>query len=400
MNAMQRHMLWRILVFSAASCGVLTLAIILLNTFGLFELWRLGTMPLPAFLLANLLSASPILCQTGPLGTTIAVVFLYQGWIRNSEIVALRAAGLSVRAIALPGIIAGLIALVAFGANSLYVMGVAIPEFADLILVSRTALSYSGLGEGYLNEIGPTAALSFQHRRSLDTLEEVTLLQWPEPGKLFVVTARLGILTKTAAGDVIMLEHGTLQRQIGEQKEAPVTFDHMNALVRPAITFAKQRDRGSYEMPLTYLLLTPPGPNEKPEDYHQRVAEGHQRVITPFVCLNYLLLSLGVLLTRRTVREDLTLRLVGIGAAVATLHIMMVITHGIVARHPTLLPVFYLYTFLPGTIGAILLLRESGGVPPRRRRRDRGKVARAGNAWIGRPAFSDVDVARAEISSR
>jgi lipopolysaccharide export system permease protein len=389
MNAMHRHMLWQLLLCSGAICLALTFAVVLLNTFGLFELWRMGTMPLPEFLLANLLTAPPIICQTGPLSIAIGTAFLYHGWIRNSEITALRAAGLSWRSIALPGVAAGAIAMLCTGATSLYILSATFPTLADVVFASRATLSYAGLQEGYMNEIGPTAALAFQHRRSFDTLGDVTLLQWPDPGKLYVVTAESGTLTKTAEGEVLVLERGHMQRQIGNQKEAPVTFDRMNALVRPAIGLDK-RGKGYYEKPVGQLLFPTSKPTGEGSDYYYRVAEGHQRIITPLVCLNYVLLCLGVLLAGGASRAGLTARIVGFGVAIATLHITMVITHGIVAHHPALLPFFYLYAVVPGIVGGALLLRDDW----------RGSGSGRGVGRAVRHPFADVAGLSAEASSR
>lgn len=368
MNAMQRHMLWRLLACTGAVCGVLTFAIILLNTFGLFELWRLGTMGLPTFLLVNLLTVPPILCQTGPLGVTIAVVFLYQGWIRNSEIVALSAAGLSLRRIAMPGIVTGVIAMLCTAVTSLYLLGATFPVLADLVFASKVTLSSEALQEGYLNEISPTMALSFQHRLSLTELTDVTLLQWPEPGKFYVVTADRGVLTDTPAGVVLALDHGRLQREIDGQSEAPVTFDRMNAMVRPAID-GRGRGRGFYEKPLGQLLAPPATGKENTPEYVYGVVEGHQRIITPFVCLNYILLALGILLARGEPRRGLALRITIVGAVIATLHIAMVGTHSMVAHYIRYLPLLYLYAFVPGLIGAALLVSARPRPFPRRRLR-------------------------------
>lgn len=362
MNIVQRHMLWRILLYFALVCISLTFAVMLLNMFGLFDLWQLGTLSTPDFLLTNLLTVAPIICQTGPISVTIAVVFVYHDWIRNSEIIALRAAGRSMRSIALPGIVAGMIALLCTGASSLYILGATFPTLAEIVFLSKVALPYTGLQQGVLNEIAPTTGLSFQNRRSANVLEGVTLLQWPEPGKLNVITAETGTLAKTAEGDILVLDNGTMQRQIGEQKEGPFSFDRMSTLIRPVIGVEARGTGGYYEKHVTQLLAPPADPSVDEPEYPHRIAEGHQRIVTPLVCLNYVLLSLGILLSGTAPRRGLTFRVVAIGVAITTLHISMVITHGIVAHHPTLLPFFYLYALIPGSVGIMLLFAETGWI--------------------------------------
>lgn len=409
MDIVQRHMLWRILLYFAAVCTSLTLAIMLLNTFGLFDLWRLGTLSTPNFLLTNLLTVAPIICQTGPISVTIAVVFVYHDWIRHSEIVVLRAAGRSLRSIALPGILAGMVALICTGASSLYLLGATFPTLAEIVFLSKVALPYGDLQQGVLNEIAPTAGLSFQHRHSANVLEDVTLLQWPEPGKLDVITAKTGTLAKTAKGDVLVLDDGTMQQQIGEQKEGPLSFDRMDILIRPVIGVEARGTGGYYEKHVAQLLAPPTNSSVDDElEYPHRVAEGHQRIITPLVCLNYVLLSLGVLLSGAAPRQGLTFRVVAIGVAVTALHISMVITHGIVAHHPILLPFFYLYAVIPGSIGAVLLSAETGWIRRGWRRLRLLTPARTatGRSWHGAEhaaspdGGTNIDTVLAEISSR
>jgi lipopolysaccharide export system permease protein len=363
MNVFQLYMLGRLAFYTVAITAVLSLAVLALNPFELFEFWTLGTLPLDRMVLANVMAIPLLLCQTGPIGVTIATIVLYCQWTSDNQILSLRSIGLSDWSIAAPGIVVGAIATLLMALTTLYLMAATFPTFADIVYAASSRFPYHGLTPGYLNYVGPDVALSFERWSSSNTAEGVRVLDWRTPGVSVDIHAETAQFVEGEAGAVAMLFNGTyLRRNSDTESTEPVVFEEMSVMVRPRID-TSSRGKGIFEQRIDHLINPPTYIQREVQQWPEWVAEGHQRFVTPMLCLNYVLLSLGVLLTGPRTRSGMILRLGALSFALALLHYAMLITHQQVVYFPRYLPLLYVFAFVPAAAGAALITLKNRAKP-------------------------------------
>jgi lipopolysaccharide export system permease protein len=377
MNVFQWHMLRRLALYTAAITTVLTFVVLACNPFELFELWSLGTLPFDHFMFANLLAIPTLLCQTGPIGVMIATGVLYCRWLNDNEILSLRNVGLSDWSIAVPGIVMGAIATLYMALTTLYLMAATFGTFADIIFVASTRFPYHGLTPGYLNDIGPDVAMSFERWTSSDTVEGIRLIDWRTPGTSVDIHAESGQFVENDAGAFAILVNGKyLRRRTDGGNAEPVAFEEMSVMIRPHADLS-ERYRGSFEQRIDRLINPPTYIQRKVQEWPEWVAEGHQRVITPLLCLNYVSLTLGFLLTAPKTRSGLIVRMFALAATILLLHYAMLIMHQRIVLDPKLLPLFYIFAFAPAAAGAALVASTNRARSPR--------LARLATQLLARP---------------
>jgi lipopolysaccharide export system permease protein len=355
MNVFQWYMFRRLALHTALITAVLTIVVLACDPFELAGLWTLGTLPLGRLALANILAIPTLLCQTGPIGVTIATIALYCRWISDHQILSLRNAGLSNWSIAAPGIAVGAIATIFMAVVTLYLMAATFPTFEDIIYVASSRFPYHSLTPRYLNYVGPDVALSFERWTSSNTVEDVQLFDWRNASATVDIHAENAEFIESEAGDFILMSNGSYSRRHTDGANAePVAFEEMSVMVRPHADVSS-RELISFEQRIDRLIDPPPEIREQPGVWPGWMAEGHQRVITPLLCLNYVALSLGVLLTMPQTRSPTIWRLAALALGLTLLHYGKLIMHKEIMLFPGLLPLFYVFAIAPAAAGAALV---------------------------------------------
>lgn len=373
MTLMQRHMLLRLLAYGGVVTLVFTMVVMLVTTSRLFQLMAQGAMPFGRFCLALTMLLPMELYLEVPLTVTIAVIFAYHEWIRHNEIVALRNAGLTDRALAMPALATAVAALAFTALMSLYLLPISFRVFEDIRYdAGYYNLTTNVLYEGYLQTIAPNLSLSFQKRIASDAIQGVTILDGRKADSFTYIFADRGrFVTEDAKPDperVIVLEHGSyIVRHSPDEKVTPINFDDLVVPLQTSDNAPRGRQwRGFFEERIDTLLNPPPEVRMNPADYGQWIAEGHKRILMPVLCLSYVLFALGVLLRFHYHRSSGVLHVLGIAAGVAFWHGLFVVTHSLVTRTPSLAPLYYIVAATPAVIGIALLTSVRLGARRRR----------------------------------
>jgi lipopolysaccharide export system permease protein len=363
MTLMQRHMFLRLLAYAGMVTLVFTIVVMLVTTSRLFQLMAQGAMPLGRFSLALATLLPMQLYLDVPLTVTIAVIFAYHEWIRHNEILSLRNAGLTNRALAMPALAAGAVGMLFTALMSLYLLPISFRIFEDIRYnAGYYNLTANVLYEGYLQTIAPNLSLSFHKRIASDAIEGVTVLDARTAGSLTYIFADRGrFVTQDAKLEperVILLEHGSyIVRHDPNEKVTPINFDDLVVPLTTSGDTPKTRQwRGYFEERIDSLLNPPPEVRMNPADYGQWIAEGHKRILMPILCLSYVLFTLGVLLRFHYYRSSGVFHILGIAAAVAFWHGLFVVTHSLVTSSPSLAAIYYVVAATPAVVGIALLL--------------------------------------------
>jgi lipopolysaccharide export LptBFGC system permease protein LptF len=356
MSVAHRQMLWRVIGWTIAIMATLLVVIMVIDPFGLYDLYQAGGMSLADFLLASALGIPTLTCHAGPLSTAIAAIVLYHRWIRDGQILGMRSVGMSAWSISLPALAAALITGLCTAASSLYLIGATFPALSDLVFVGKYSLHYATLREGRFNPVTPNIGLWFERRVSATELGDVVVADRSDPLAVNLVWAKTGAFEHNRDGDFLVLRDGRLQREPqGGTAGERVVFEQMRVQLRPHID-ANARGKGFYELHLGSLLAPPSEVARDSRDFRSRLAEGHHRIVTAALCFNYALLVLGVLLRKDPVRRGLTLRITVLLTSLAGLHTGLVMVHVLVVQGTLPVHALYLFAVLPAVVGAMMLL--------------------------------------------
>lgn len=362
---MQRFMFLRLIAFTGAAGLLFAFVVLLTTTQKLFYLLAQGVLPLDRFLTGLATVMPMVFYVVGPVAAPVAIAYAYHDWGRHHEILSLRMAGLSSRALALPALAAGMAAMLFTAAMSLYLLPVSFRVFEDILYDAASNLNTGLLDQGYLQAIAPHLALSFQRRLDEDVLGDVTIVDDRKPDTItYILANRVHILIRRQPepGFVLVAEDGSyVTRPKGEAKtglSSRVAFARFDIPVSETDSdhpFLRSW-RGFFEEHIGRLLAPPPEVRLNPAQYGQWVAEGHNRILAPLLAPSYVLLVVGVLLRASYRRRQwwsprLLLLLLGLGAW----HVLFVVAHSFMAWQPALIPLYYLLALVPGLIGYALL---------------------------------------------
>ena len=349
-------MLRRIIVWTSMMALILSAGIVLANPEGLFDLLTGGHVSFGEFLIISVLFVPTVFCHAGPMSVAIATAFLYNGWLADRELISLRAAGLSEWSIAWPGIAAGLLATVLTAGVTVFILPLSAGKLFDIVYVASHNVSPRMLKEGSFNFAAPDILLSFRSWRGDNVIDDVTIHDSHIPDTFTLVRAKAGTFIPSARGDVLELQDGTLFRSSkGNDVTGPFVFNRLEVPLDRSVVDASSRGETWFEQQIWRLLNPPDDIEPDSPTWRGWVSEGHQRIVTPLLCLNYALLALGIILRVPPTMRSTTYHLAGTAGILVLLHIFMVITHSMVVRNYHLLFLFYLFAIVPGLGGAALL---------------------------------------------
>ena len=361
MLLIQRDMFCRLVGAAAVGPVVLGTAELLATTQPLANLFANGVLPFGQYAFALLCALPTIFYLAGPVTSAAAIVYLYREWDRHHQIVALRMIGLTDRAIAAPGIGAAAVAMLMVAAMSLYLVPVSARAISDIRYAALQRFSLEVLVPGQMQSVTPQYSIWFRERSETGILQEVVVVDGRKPEHPAYIFAKRGYTALPGEGGrepALFLESGTQMGRDSENQDVKfISFDH---LIVPLADFAAARLwRGFFEEHIGTLLDPPPDVRSDRAAYGEWLEEGHRRIIMPLLAMSYAIFALGALL--RGEPRHRSLRAIVIALAVASWHVLIVVSHSLIAQRPEMIPLYYAMALIPGLIGGAML-----SVPPAR----------------------------------
>ena len=303
-----------------------------------------------------------------PVALFCAVAYTYHRLTVDSEIVVLRAAGLSNMALIKPALImAGLMVALCY-MITLYLQPAGFREFKDRQYVIRADFSRILLQEGSFNNLGD--GLTVYIRERLANGEVLGILVHDNRNREAPVTmmAERGVLLKSPDGPYLSLFKGNRQVMNKDRgKLSLLYFDRHNVALSDLINAKGPRWREPRERYLDELFREPQDNNEIAYVNELR-AEGHSRLVSPLYNLVMTLIALAALLGGEFNRRGRAARMIFAGIiAVVFQGLALGLTYFIV-KIPLLTPLPYANVVLWTAAGLYLLLYSN---QPRRRLIDR-----------------------------
>jgi len=337
-----------------------------------FAIWLTQSLRLVDYIVNRGLPASTFLTFVGlllpsflgvvlPVATFVAVLFVYHKLVMDSEMVVMRAAGLSQLQLARPAIILAVMVTVVVYAIMLYFLPVSFRNFKDLQSSFRNDLSAVLLQEGVFTALTDEITVFVRQRSSAGELRGILVHDNRDPEKPVTMMAERGALVASELGPRVVMENGNRQEvDPGTGRFSLLYFDRYTVEFNEFGETVKQRWREPKERFLPELLF--PDDDRRNQRYRQElIAEGHQRLVSPLYTLAFVLIGMAALLAGEFNRRGQAKRILAAIACVAALEGISLTLHDLASRSVLAIPAMYAAVLLAAGISLYVLLHR----PPR-----------------------------------
>lgn len=341
MNHITRYMLNQVIGVTIFVTAILCFAIWLTQSLRLIDLIINRGLPLSMFAYMAVLLLPRFLVIVLPIAVFCATLFTYNRLAADSELVVLRAAGLSQLSIAKPGLLAATLAAIVMVFLNLYLLPVSYREFKELQFAIRHDYSSILLQEGVFNTLGEDITVFVRERNALGELRGILVHDSRNPEQQVTMMAEQGAIVQSNRGPRVILVNGNRQHVDRDKGELSLLyFDQYVVEIAANQNPTYLRFRVPRERYLHELL----NPGESAEDRLQRnklIAEGHNRISALILPITYAAIGIALLMSapfnrrgqiRITVVAVITVSLIAVG------HISV---HNIAARHLAFVPMMY-----------------------------------------------------------
>ncbi len=310
------------------------------------------SMPMFAYFTALLLPMFVALIL--PIALLFAVLFTYSKLTADSELVVMRAAGVSQWSLARPALVLGVGATLIGYCLSLYLIPTSYRAFKDLQFRLRNAVSTLVLQEGVFNPAMKGVTVYVRSRTDAGELLGIIVHDGRKRDQPMIMMAERGAIVMGKAGPRVVMVNGNRQET---RKDGGLTLLHFERYEFEISGLAESphpRWREPRERYLDQLFFSTDR-SEKVWKYHQLRMEGHYRLASPLLSLSFVIVGLAFLLSGEFNRRGQAKRIVGsVGVIVAMEAGLLGIKSG-GERIPELTGLMYLFPLLPAMFGGYVL---------------------------------------------
>ncbi len=319
-----------------------------------------------SFLYLTLLLLPGFLTLILPIAAFCAILFVYYRLDSDSELVVMRAAGLSQARLLEPVLwMASLLAIVLFSLT-LYIQPLGFRTFKDMQFVVRHNFAPVLVQEGVFNTF--TAGVTVYVRQRLPNGELLGLLIHDSRDETRPVTmmAERGKLMMTDGGPRFVMVSGNRQEvdhtdgQLSLLYFDKYTLDLGKIATTPGVRWREAGERYVGE------LFNPNDSADDVRNMNKLRAEGHRRLVTPFYALALAMIALAGVISGEFQRRSRWVRLTAAGAAAVVFELIALGLGPMVTASPALAPLLYLHVVAAIGIAAwfILAPRKRAGTRP------------------------------------
>jgi lipopolysaccharide export system permease protein len=351
MRGLTRYVLRQTLLLTLAFTLVFTAAVWLVQSLRLIDLIVNRGLSLAIFLKLAMLILPRFVEIVLPIAIFLAVLFSYNRLISESELIVMRASGLSQMTLARPALLlagAGVLALLAL---STYLLPAAFREFKDLQFEIRGRFASALIQEGVFNTISDRFSVYIRTRDRRGELGGILIHDMRDPKKPVTLLAERGALVDGPDGPRVLMMNGSRQQyELETGKLAVLSFDRYTVELVGNKDTAGARTREAEELYFHELLDAGAASN--------LVAEMHLRLVTPFDAIVFALIPLACLLPGDFNRRGQSRRILAATVLAILFEVIDLGTKNLASHNLAALPLLYFETFLPIGIATWLLLRD------------------------------------------
>lgn len=366
MQAITRYVLNQLMIVTFFVTLGMTFAVWLAQSLRFFDYIVNRGLPATTFFAFVGLLLPSFLGVVLPIATFCAVLFVYNKLTMDSEMVVLRAAGLSQTQLARPALMLALGTTLIVYSISLYFLPLSYRTFKELQYQIRSDYSAVLLQEGVFNELGDGITVYVRERSADGELRGILVHDKRKAGEAVTMMAERGALVRSETGPRVVMVNGN--RQEVDQDSGRLSLLHFDRYTVEMTPFSGASGSRWLEPKERFLpsLLSPAKTGIDLRNRNELIAEGHQRLVAPFYTIVFVLVGLAALLSGDFNRRGQMHRLLVAILCIGLLEGLALALQDLAGRTPQTLPFMYLAPVLPVGVSIYLLLKRS------RRRSARG----------------------------
>ena len=294
------------------------------------------------FLYITFLLMPGILVLILPISLFCAILYAYHRLAYDSELVVMRAAGLSQRSLANPALVLAGVVAVCLYVLTLYLMPLGFRTFKDRQFTIRSNYASVLIQEGVFNELMRGITVYVRSRGASGELLGILVHDNRVVAKPVTVMAERGFLIDSPEGPRFVMENGNRQEVGQENRQLSLLYFDEYTLELGLITKdAEERWREPGERYLDELFS--PGTSLDDQNNATRmIAEAHKRLTTPLHALILALIAVAGLLSGELDRRGDWRRIAGASMAALIFEITAFALVPLVGKSPALAPAIYL----------------------------------------------------------
>lgn len=371
MTAISRYILRQLFESTVFVTIVLACTIWLTQSLRFVELIINRGLSLGAFLYLTSLLLPSFLVIILPVALACAILYVYNKLTMDSELVVLRAAGLSQLRLAAPALMLGGIVTIICYSLALYFLPASFRQFKDLESTIRNDYSAIFLREGMFNTVSEGFTVYIRARDGSGELLGILVHDSRVPSRPVTMMAERGAILATEDGPRVLLVEGN--RQEVERQSGRLSLLYFDRYTVDLSQFTRAAENRWREPPERFLneLFYPNLSDPNDAQYqHSLKAEGHQRLAAPVYPIVYALIAAAAMLSGQFDRRGQARRIFVAVGVITLAQAAQLGLSNLAVKMPSTVPLMYLSPLLFGAAAALVLLRRS-------RRRTRAALAPA-----------------------
>lgn len=346
-----RQLVWWTIIVSVS----LTCIVWLTQSLRFVEMIVNTGLSVTTFVTFTLLLLPSFLSLIGPIAVFAAVMFTYTKMLNDSEIVILRATGMSPLKIGRPALLLATLVMLLGYLNSIYLMPASFREFKDLQREFRSELSSLFLQEGVFNPVVDGITVFIRERSESGQLYGIIIHDERILEKPVTMMAEQGAIVSSDKGPRVLMVNGNRQEVREDDGRLSLlyfdryTFD-LSALNKTEIDLWREpRERFLHE------LFFSPEEAGKIYNYRELRMEGIFRLSSPLLYLAFTAIGLALLLGGDFNRRGQFLRILTAVCCVTAIQVVVLSMKNLGEKTPALEPVMYLVPII-ATIGFVIIM--------------------------------------------
>lgn len=354
---LNRYILRQCLSVMIFVTGALTAAVWLAQSLKLVDLIVNRGLSAEVFLYLAMLIVPRFLDIVIPIGTFIAVLFVFNKLTSESELIVMRAAGMSPFALAKPVLELAAVSWLILMLLSTYLLPASNRQFKDLQFEIRNRFVSSLLQEGSFTTISDKLTIYIGSRDERGEVVGLMIDDQRDPKHPVTILAERGAFADTGGAARIIMVNGDRQQYDRDTgKLSVLTFDRYVLDLDTMRDAPEGRSREAQERFLPELLF--PSADLDAGTREAYLVEGNERLTVPLTAFSFAVIPLACLLPGEFNRRGQLKRVLVAVACALAFQALDLAVKNLEGRFPIAIPLSYVIDVLPFAVGLGILLQR------------------------------------------
>jgi lipopolysaccharide export system permease protein len=290
-----------------------------------------------------------------PIAMLIGVLFTYNRMMVDSELVVMRASGLSHRRLALPAILLAACATIFGYGLTLYLVPASYHQFKEMQAQIRNTYSSVLLQEGVFNSLMPNVTVYVRERRGNGELLGIIVHDGRSDDRAVTMMAERGAMSEGANGPRVLMLNGNRQELM--RATGNMTLLYFDRYIFDVGAFGAATEERWREPRERFIdeLFPPEEEAATLFNYNKLVMEGHSRLSSPLLILAATLIALTCLLTGEFNRRGQLQRVMLASGLVIGMQALWLTIKSAGEKYLEVAPLLYVDAAIPIVVAALFL---------------------------------------------